>query len=97
MTLGTFYLKYDIIKPNIQKIELLPETITANVSDNLSGVDTYNGYIDNNWVNFYYDAKNDKLIYTVDEHCTKGEHLLKLIVTDKVGNENTILQKINYP
>lgn len=97
MALGTFYLKYDTIKPNIQKIELRPETITANVSDNLSGVDTYNGYIDNNWINFYYDAKNDKLIYTVDEHCTKGEHLLKLIVTDKVGNENTILQKINYP
>lgn len=95
--LGTYYLKYDTVKPIVEKIEILPETISVHVVDNLSGVDIYNGYIDNNWVNFYYDAKNDNLIYNIDERCTKGEHLLKLIVTDKVGNENILLHKFILP
>jgi hypothetical protein len=51
------------------------------------------GFIDNKWVNFYYDAKNDVLQYNLDEYCPKGEHILKLIVTDKVGNKSIINQK----
>jgi hypothetical protein len=70
--------------------------ILVKITDNLSGIDTYNGYIDNQWVNFYYDAKNDVIEYKFDEYCSKGEHLLKIIVTDKVGNKTSIEQKIIY-
>lgn len=101
--LGTFYLKYDTTKPTIilDSVTLSTQysvlnTIKVKISDNLSGIDTYNGYIDNHWVNFYYDAKNDVLLYNPDEYCPKGEHLLKISVTDNVGNKNSITQKINY-
>lgn len=100
--LGSFYLKYDTVKPINEiinlKLEILNETkfIQAKITDNLSGIDSYNGYIDNKWVNFYYDAKNDVIQYNFDEYCTKGEHLLKIIVTDNVGNKSTITQKFTY-
>jgi hypothetical protein len=98
--LGSFYLKYDTTKPEIQILNLKSETpnlsIQAKISDNLSGIDTYNGFIDDQWINFYYDAKNDIIQYNFDEYCTKGEHLLKIIVTDKVGNKNILTQKFIY-
>ena len=98
--LGSFYLKYDTIKPVIEILNLnskiLNKKITATISDNLSGIDTYNGFIDNKWVNFYYDAKNDLIQYNIDEYCSKGEHLLKIIVTDKVGNKSVVQLKFNY-
>ncbi len=98
--LGTFYLKYDTTKAEIQILnlnyEILNKKMQAKISDNLSGIDTYNGYIDNKWVNFYYYAKNDVIQYNFDEYCTKGEHLLKIIVSDKVGNKTTVQQKFIY-
>jgi hypothetical protein len=98
--LGSFYLKYDTTKPIVEILNLksgiINQNIQVKISDELSGIDTYNGYIDNQWVNFYYDAKNDVIEYKFDEYCSKGEHLLKIIVTDKVGNKTSIEQKIIY-
>ncbi|HRH56164.1 MAG TPA: M23 family metallopeptidase [Chitinophagales bacterium] len=98
--LGSFYLKYDTTKPTIEipnlKSQIPNLIIQAKISDELSGINTYNGYVDNKWVNFYYDAKNDVILYNFDEYCTKGEHTLKIIVTDNVGNKNTITNKFNY-
>ena len=100
--LGSFYLKYDTTKPTIEILNLNAEItnknkfIQAKISDNLSGINTYNGYIDDKWVNFYYDAKNDLIQYNIDEYCTKGEHILKIIVNDKVENKTIIQQKFNY-
>ena len=94
--LGTFYLKYDTTKPEIKILNLNSEIINIKITDNLSGINTYSGYIDNKWINFYYDAKSNELQYNVDEYCTKGEHLLKIIVTDNVGNKTTVQQKFIY-
>ncbi len=100
--LGTFYLKYDTTKPVIKIINyelgIINEnkSILAKISDNLSGISTYNVYIDDKWVNFYYDAKNDLLQYNIDENWSKGEHLLKIIVTDNVGNKSIVQQKFTY-
>ncbi|MBK9330210.1 MAG: M23 family metallopeptidase [Sphingobacteriales bacterium] len=99
--LGTFFLSYDTTKPEV-KI-LYPETervknkvIQVKIGDALSGIDSYNGYIDGKWVNFYYDAKNDLMEYVIDGNCPKGEHLLKIVVTDKTGNKTTVQQKFVY-
>jgi hypothetical protein len=98
--LGSFYLKYDTTKPIVEilnpKSQIPNSSISGKNHRQLSGIDTYNGYIDNQWVNFYYDAKNDVIEYKFDEYCSKGEHLLKIIVTDKVGNKTSIEQKIIY-
>ena len=60
------------------------------IVDHLSGIEKYEGYIDNKWVLFEYDPKNDLLEYTFDsERIHKGsDHELELYVTDAKGNVN---------
>jgi hypothetical protein len=87
--LGTFYLKFDTIKPVISDVNIGNNKIQATISDELSGIQSYNGYIDGEWVNFYYDAKNDQITYRFDEYCQSGEHNLKLVVSDAKGNTTT--------
>lgn len=94
--LGTFYLKYDTTKPEIKILNLKSESININISDKLSGIGSYNVYIDNKWTNFYYDAKNDILEYNYDKTLTTGKHNLKIIVTDNVGNKNTLTHNFTY-
>ncbi len=43
-----------------------------------------------------YDAKNDLLIYEIDERLKKGENQLTLAVTDEVGNKSVLRMQIIY-
>jgi hypothetical protein len=58
------------------------------IRDDLSGIKSYEAFIDNQWALFEYDPKNDLLIYTFDEARVKknSEHELELYVTDYTGN-----------
>ncbi|HHM21926.1 MAG TPA: M23 family metallopeptidase, partial [Bacteroidetes bacterium] len=53
---------------------------------------SYNAWVDGQWILMEYDKKNDMLTYVFDEHVGEGDHVLKLIVKDAVGNE-TIFEK----
>jgi len=92
---GIFSLKTDTVKPRIKPVNIYPDAkfikdnkIRVKITDNLSGIKSYNGYIDNKWVLFEYDAKKANLTYYFDEKvpATQTYHNLKLIVTDSVGN-----------
>jgi hypothetical protein len=54
--------------------------------DDLSGIKTYNAYIDGNWVLCEYEFKEDLLFYTFDEHVSPGAHRFNIEVTDAKGN-----------
>lgn len=58
------------------------------ITDELSGIDTFEGYIDNQWVLFEYDMKNDLLIHTFDKDkiTLNTDHELELYVRDAKGN-----------
>jgi hypothetical protein len=91
---GHFYVRLDTIAPELQLLNFSSRTnefrggqIRVKISDALSGIDSYNGFIDGRWVIFDYDAKRDLLTYDFDEYCPPGEHLLRLVVTDEVNNE----------
>jgi len=62
------------------------------ITDNLSGIKSYNGTIDGNWALFEYDAKNNLIFYNFDPgRITKGlTHKLELIVTDNCNNTSTL-------
>ncbi len=65
------------------------DIISFKVADDLSGIKTYNGYIDGNWVLFEYDAKSDLLFYSVDKErlaSIKEKHKLELFVMDDRNN-----------
>jgi len=94
---GQFAVSLDTIAP-----EIIPLNGSGNsdltgkkrlrfiIRDQLSGIEKYEGYIDNEWVLFEYDLKNDLLNYTFDsERITIGsDHELELYVRDAKGNVN---------
>ncbi|MCK7542446.1 MAG: hypothetical protein MZV63_72030 [Marinilabiliales bacterium] len=49
------------------------------ISDNFSGIGSYEGYIDDKWVLFEYDPKNNLILHRFDSRrITKGtDHVLK--------------------
>ena len=90
---GIFFVTIDTISPKIKIVNFNSRNksnkiIKFKIYDNLSGIDTYNGYVDNKWVLFKYDKKND-LIYCnlYKEGLKKGKHNLKLVIEDFKGNK----------
>jgi hypothetical protein len=66
------------------------------ITDDLSGISSYNGWIDGLWALFEYDAKSDLLFYTFDaDRLTKNiQHTLEVKVVDNKGN--TAVYKANF-
>jgi hypothetical protein len=96
LTFGNFAIATDTIPPRIVPVNIKngsnmreQQNIRIKMTDNLSGIATYNGWIDGHWALFEYDAKRSLLIYDFDNaKLTKNaKHNLLLKVTDAKGNE----------
>jgi flagellar hook protein FlgE len=91
---GSYTISIDTISPTV-KINIKngsnlsnKKAITVTIADNLSGIASYNGYIDEQWALFDYDAKNHLLTYIFDpSRIKKGKrHKLTILVNDACGN-----------
>ena len=92
--LGTYVIARDSIMPSVK---LLNFSNNASVSENWSlrvmiddketGISKYAMYINDEWVLADYDAKNKLLMYQIDSHLKQGHNVLKVVVSDMVGNE----------
>ena len=94
--LGSFYVAVDTIAPAITarnltngKIIQTQRRIDFTISDNFSGIQSFHGYINNQWVLMEYDSKNRHLWHTLDPNLPIGEHQFKLVVTDWKDNART--------
>ena len=57
------------------------------ISDGLSGIKSYDGYLNGKWILLEYDSKTRKLIHRFsDGIVAEGKNDLKIVVTDNVGN-----------
>lgn len=97
-SLGTYAVMSDTIPPVITPLSIkdrstLTESnrIRFTIRDNLSGIASYEGTINGEWVLFEYDAKNRLLTYDFDpDRFTPGKrHYVVLKVKDQVGNTST--------
>ncbi len=97
LTFGKYTIEIDSIPPHIKALNIKPDTnltaqqnIRFEVTDKLSGISEYEGHIDNNWVLFEYDPKNDLMFYKFDKTRLKSgtKHELELYVKDAVGNKS---------
>lgn len=91
---GSFVVLADTISPEIKlltELDELDKKIEFIIEDELTDIKTYNGFIDNNWVLFEYDPKNNLLFYEIDpQKLEKGiEHELELFVMDHKDNIST--------
>ena len=92
--LGKFVLAKDTTAPRISQVNI-PEgkwlskqnDLKLTISDNLSGIKSYSGYLNGKWILFEYDYKTKTIIHEFDEKfIAEGRNDLKVVVTDNVGN-----------
>lgn len=90
---GDYYIAIDTIAPIITPINISEgknmaavRNMVFRISDNLSGIKSFNAYIDGQWVLLDHDYKSKLYRYFFDEHCLPGKHKLDLVVADLKDN-----------
>ncbi|PWS30673.1 M23 family metallopeptidase [Pedobacter paludis] len=98
---GSFYISTDTIAPRIIPVNIADGKSMAGlskmffkISDNLSGIKSFNGYIDGQWVLMEFDTKTATLWHSFDDRTGAGKHTFELVVTDM--KENTRHYKIAF-
>jgi len=92
--MGGFKLAKDDVAPKIaspKKIEgkvVKEGNISFVISDALSGIREYKGYLNGKWVLFEFDYKSRRIThwFSTSDFAVDGRNELKLVVTDNVGN-----------
>ncbi|MFV5702684.1 M23 family metallopeptidase [Flavobacterium sp. XS2P12] len=93
-TLGKYTLVMDTTAPKISIAKPIEgkwlsdqKTIQLTINDEVSGIKSYNGYLNGNWILFEYDNKTKRLIHNFsDGIISEGANDLKVEVIDNVGN-----------
>lgn len=102
-SMGEYTIKIDSVAPKVsatnfkdgQAVSEL-KSLRFKITDDMTGIETYNVYLDDVWVLGQYDAKNALLYYEIDEKMKKGTNNVKVVVTDGVGNTKTLKMKVVY-
>jgi hypothetical protein len=93
-TLGKFKLARDTVAPKISIAKPIEgkwitsqQTIQLSIGDSLSGIKSYNGYLNGKWILFEYENKTKKITHHFsDGIVADGKNDLKVVVIDNVGN-----------
>jgi len=96
---GGFAVMIDTVPPVITPLNISENknmlnnsAIEIKIADNLSGIKSFKGYIDDKWVLMEYESKTAKIFHEFD-NLPKGNHVFKLELTDGVGN----ISKLEIP
>lgn len=92
--LGEFRLIKDSVSPKITSVNFQEgkwlskqNDIQFAITDDLSGIKTYTGYLNGKWILFDYDYKTNKITHDFSDNVViEGRNELKIVVTDNVGN-----------
>lgn len=90
---GKFMITTDTTAPYITSKQEKGTTIKGSklrftISDNLSGIATFNGYVDGKWEVFSLDGKSALLEYEINNYdSTSRKHDVKIDITDAKGNK----------
>jgi hypothetical protein len=90
---GDFTIAIDTVPPKIKAVNpgvfskmAGQKEVRITISDELSGIASYRGLMNGKWILMEYDAKNNVLIYAVDEHLAPRQNTLLLEVRDGKSN-----------
>jgi len=91
---GKFSLIKDTVAPTIKIAKSIEgkwisdkKSIEFTISDALSGIKSYDGYLNGSWILFEYDYKTKKIVHYFDDGVVaEGVNNLKVVVADNVGN-----------
>jgi hypothetical protein len=100
---GQFYVAIDTTKPLIRPLGFNSQTAIGAqekwkfvISDNLSGIKAFDVFIDDVWTLAEFDGKSGVLAVLNQGNLKKGEHFLRIIVTDERENSSTYESKFIY-
>ena len=101
--MGEYQLLKDTIAPKISIPKTIEgkwiseqENLQLTISDDLSGIKSYEGYLNEKWILLEYENKLKRLTHNFsDGIVTEGKNDLKVVVTDNVGN-STIFETHFY-
>ncbi|MFY7742121.1 MAG: M23 family metallopeptidase [Flavobacterium sp.] len=101
--LGQYQLLVDMKAPSIKPINFeegkwisKQNTIQFSISDDLSGIKTYNGFLNGKWILLDYDFKTNTITHDFSDNVViEGKNDLKIEVVDNVGN-STIFETHFY-
>ena len=93
--LGSYLIARDTIAPSIIPVNFKTNSsisenwsLRVEIEDKETGIKDYAMFVNGRWVLADYDAKNKLLMYQIDDHIKEGDNILKVVVTDMVGNKN---------
>ena len=97
-TLGRYTLSSDSQTPKIYNLNFRnnqwitnKDQIRVYISDKGSGIKSYRATLDGEWILMEYDLKKKKLVYNFsDKKLVGSKHSFKIVVSDNVGNTNTL-------
>ncbi len=96
---GNFVVLIDTIPPEIISVNIASgqiksdrKTVKVKITDELSGIRRFRATLNGDWLLMEYDAKNNLLVYQIDERLKKGNNDFRLEVTDQRDNK-TIFEK----
>jgi murein DD-endopeptidase MepM/ murein hydrolase activator NlpD len=96
---GRYTVMVDTIAPTITNVDLRADmkgrdSFNIKVQDDLSGIGSYKGFINGEWVLLEFEPKQRLLTHTFDKLTNApGEKEFKLEVTDERGNKKTWTMK----
>lgn len=99
--LGYYRVMIDTLPPTIKMLPVIQNkttgiaTISFTIKDELSGIASYQLFINGKWMLAEYDAKNDLVEYFMDENTPQGKLQLELIVKDKKDNQTVYKSQLN--
>jgi hypothetical protein len=103
---GAFTVLLDTIAPRIRGLNIYDgknmskaSNITVSIYDKLSGINTYNAYIDGKWILMEYEPKKSALVFSFSDlgkyapelssaDGKRRSHTFKIMVTDNRGNSS---------
>lgn len=98
---GRYTIMADTTQPVVKAINISEGknissqgNIRITISDDLSGIKSYDGYLNEKWILMDYDAKNNLLFYEFDDRLKKGINHFRLKVVDNCENETEYKCKI---
>ncbi len=95
--IGKFLLVQDTIAPKVRPLNFSQgnwisseKFLRLAITDDLSGIDTYEAYLNNEWILMEYEYKTNEISHDfTDGKVREGKNDLKVIVKDNVGNSTT--------
>ncbi len=91
---GSFYVSIDTVAPVIIPLEKSTNQnftgkakLAFKIADALSGIKSFEGYIDGQWVLMEFDAKSALLWHSFDDRTQAGKHQFELFVKDWKDNQ----------